>query len=264
MQVKFFRNLVLFGLFIYLPFQSMAWGMLGHRIVGEVAEAHLNKKALKKVQDILGPETMAIASTWADFIKSDTSYRYLNNWHYLDFDEDMPYNSMLAFFQQDAGADVYTKINFLANELKDKKLPQDKKVFDLRMLIHLVGDVHQPMHVGHKADLGGNKIKVMWFGETSNLHRVWDEQIIESQELSYTEYTAAIDHPTKDEIKKWQSDSVSQWIFDTHQLSERIYSDVKPDQRLSYDYEYKYLSVVNDQLLKGGIRLAGLLNSIFG
>jgi hypothetical protein len=263
MQIRSFRVLLFIGVFYYLPVQSMAWGKLGHRIVGEVAQAHLTKKAARKVKEILGDETMAMASNWADFVRSDPGYKYLNDWHFLDFDEDMPYDAMFTFFQKDTAVNVYSRVNYLVNELKNKNLAQDRKVFDLKMLIHLVGDMHQPLHVGRKGDLGGNKIKVMWFGEPSNLHKVWDEQLIQHQELSYTEFTTAIDHPTKEQISKWQSDPVGEWVFEAHQLEEKISKEIKPDEKLSYDYSFKYLATLNEQLLKGGVRLAGLLNQVF-
>jgi hypothetical protein len=263
MQGKYLRNLLLAGLFLYLPFQSMAWGMTGHRVVGQIAETYLTAKARKNVRAILGAESMAMASTWADFIKSDTSYKYLNSWHYLDFDGDPTRDVMFKYFQKDTTVDIYTKINALAAELKNKDLPQDKKLFDLRMLIHLVGDVHQPMHVAHTTDLGGNTVKVSWFGEPSNLHRVWDEQLIEYQELSYTEYANAINRTTASQREDLQSSPVGEWLLETHKISEEIYKDIKPEQKLSYSYNFKYVGTVNDQLLKGGVRLAGLLNSIF-
>jgi hypothetical protein len=263
MQGKHLRNLLLAGLFLYLPFQSMAWGMIGHRVVGQIAENYLNAKARKNVREILGTETMAMASTWADYIKSDTNYKYLNNWHYLDFNEGLSQNTMSTYLQKDTAADIYTRINSLAEELRNKNLSHDKKLFDLRMLIHLVGDLHQPMHLAHSSDLGGNTVKVMWFGEASNLHRVWDEQLIEYQQLSYTEYADAINHTTTQQRKDLQSSTVGDWLLETHAISEQIYKDTKPEQKLSYAYNFKYINILNEQLLKGGVRLAGLLNSIF-
>ncbi|HMU71739.1 MAG TPA: S1/P1 nuclease, partial [Ferruginibacter sp.] len=82
--------------------------------------------------------------------------------------------------------------------------------------------------------------------------------------LSYTEYVAAINHTTKEQRELWQSEPVSQWIWNSYQLAEKIYADVKPEDKLGYPYNYKYIGIVNQQLLKGGVHLAGLLNEIFG
>ena len=70
MNILSLKKLFLFGTLLYIPCQSMAWGMLGHRVVGQVAESYLSKKAKGEVKNILGTESMAMASNWADFIKS--------------------------------------------------------------------------------------------------------------------------------------------------------------------------------------------------
>ena len=135
----------------------------------------------------------------------------------------------------------------------------------LRLVIHIVGDLHQPLHVSPEGDAGGNDIKVQWFGQSSNLHRVWDEQLIEYQELSYTEYTAAINHTTSVQRAKWQKQPISDWLIESYKISEALHDELKePNPRLSYLYNFKHVQTLNDQLLKGGVRLAGVLNAIFG
>ncbi|MBI3233025.1 MAG: S1/P1 Nuclease, partial [Bacteroidetes bacterium] len=79
------KRLAILTLFLYLPFCSMAWGVLGHRIVGQIADTYLTKTAKKEIFKILGNESVAMASNWPDFIKSDPAYSYLNNWHYINF-----------------------------------------------------------------------------------------------------------------------------------------------------------------------------------
>ncbi len=259
------KALFFVAVLFYLPFQSMAWGMLGHRIVGEIASSYLTPKARFEIQKILGDESIAIASTWADFIKSDTSYKYLNNWHWIDFDKDLTFPQMEKVLQNDTRADAYTKINFLVKELKNKKLGRDKKIMYLRLLIHIVGDVHQPFHVSEEGDNGGNNLKVQWFNEPSNIHRVWDEQLIEYQELSYTEYTRAINHASQKQKTEWQKQPIPVWLFDLYTISQQLRKDLQdPTPKLGYQYNFKNIAIVNQQLLKGGIHLAGLLNQIFG
>ena len=105
----------------------------------------------------------------------------------------------------------------------------------------------------------------MWFSDSKNLHQVWDDQLILFQQLSYTEYSTAINHTTGEQRKEWQQQPVSTWIYQSYQLAEKIYSEIKlPDQRLDYKYNYNYISTLNQQLLLGGVHLAGLLNDIFG
>jgi S1/P1 Nuclease len=265
MMRRFFQSVLFLGLFFSLPFRSMAWGMLGHRIVAQIADSYLNAKARAAIKQIMGNESLAMAANWADFIKSDTSYRYLETWHYIDFPKGMSYDQMKQELKTDSAADVYTAINRIVNELKNKNLPQEKKLFDLRLLIHFIGDIHQPLHVGVEGTSGGNDIKVTWFGTPTNLHRVWDANLIEYQQLSYTEYVTDINHTTLAQRKKWQGQPLSQWLFESYSLAEQIEGEVtEQNAKLSYRYNFDHVQTLNEQLLKGGVRLAGLLNSIFG
>ena len=250
---------------LYIPLYSMAWGALGHRIVAGIAESYLTKKARRQIAAILGNESMAIASTWADFIKSDPEYNYLSPWHYANIKAGLSEQDFRSYLQADTTTDAYAKLQFLIAQLKDKSLPANTKQMYLRLLIHIVGDVHQPMHLGRLEDLGGNKISVMWFRDSTNLHAVWDEKIIEAQQLSYTEYIAAINHTTRQQRLSWQRQSLSDWLYESYQASGQLYHEInRPWQRLSYRYSFDHLGFVNESLLKAGVRLAGVLNEIFG
>ena len=263
MILRHIKKAATLALFVYLPFSSMAWGLLGHRIVGQIADAYLTKHTRKEIAKILGNESVAMASNWPDFIKSDPSMSYLSPWHYCDIKGGLNQTEFVSVLDKDTAVDAYTKINFLVKELKNKDLEKDKKAMYLKLLIHIVGDVHQPLHVGRPEDQGGNKIKVLWFDASYNLHQIWDDQLITYQKLSYTEYTAAINFTTEAQRKEWQAQPLSIWLWESYQLAEKIYADIKPEQKLSYRYNYDYIDSLNDRLLKGGVHLAGLLNDIF-
>ena len=264
--MKIYRliKVVLLLLVGYLPFVSLAWGVEGHRIVGQIAESYLTVNAKKEINKILGTETIAMVSNWGDFVKSDPSYDYLYHWHYLDLKSGLTIGEVQSFLDKDTIADTYTKIHFLVTELKNKKLSKEKKVIYLKLLIHFVGDIHQPLHAGMEENLGGNKIKVMWFNDSKNLHVIWDSELILFQQLSYTEYTTAINHTSYEQRKRWQKEPISDWVIESYQLTQKICDEItQPNQRLEYKYNFKYLSILNQQLLKGGVHLAGLLNDIF-
>ena len=263
MKLKSLKKLLLIGLLCYIPFQTMAWGMLGHRVVGQIADSYLNKKTSREIKKILGNESVAMASNWADFIKSEPVYNYLGNWHYINLPAGINQAQLQHSLERDTVTDAYTRILFLTSELKNKSLAHDKKVMYLRLLIHIVGDLHQPMHTGHLDDLGGNRVQVSWFGQPSNLHRVWDSDLIESKELSYTEYTNSINFIQKSQLHLLQSEDLAKWVSDSYQISENIYAHVKSGDKLSYRYIYDNLAIADQQLLKGGVHLAGLLNTIF-
>lgn len=260
-----FKKISLIVLFFYLPFHSFAWGMLGHRVVGQIAESYLTPRAKTEIRKILGTESLAMASNWMDFIKSDTTLKYLDSWHYINFDSGLTYNEVKAYLKTDTAVDAYTKLNFIIDQLKNWRTAKAKKLFYLRLLIHIVGDIHQPLHVSAKGTTGGNDVKVQWFGEPSNLHRVWDTHLPEFQQLSYTEFTNAINFTKPRERRLWQSQPISQWLFESYTMAQKITAEIKqPNQRLSYVYNYNYVETMNEQMVKGGVRLAALLNQIFG
>jgi hypothetical protein len=113
-------------------------------------------------------------------------------------------------------------------------------------------------------DQGGNGFKVNWFSTPTNLHSVWDSQLIDFQQLSYTEYAGAINHTTAEQRAEWQKAPISQWLFESNQIAEKLYTEIKPGDTLNYKYNFTHIETLNQQLLKAGVRLAGVLNEIFG
>lgn len=252
------KILLLFALCLGFA-DCFAWGQTGHRVTGEIAEAHLSAKAKKSISEILGHESLAMVSTFMDEIKSDSSYRHLDPWHYCTIPTGETYEGAGTPEQ----GDVVSAISKLVAELKSKKFTEGDEAFTLKLLVHLVGDIHQPLHVGNGQDRGGNDIKLEYFWEPSNLHRVWDTGIIDGTRLSYTEYTAWINHPDKAEVELWQSASVVEWAYESMTYRRGIY--VLPENmKLSYAYDRAHLPTVNLRLVQAGVRLAGLLNEIYG
>ena len=151
---------------MYMPFSGSAWGVTGHRIVGQIADSYLTKKARTELGKILGFESIAMASNWPDFIKSDPAYNYLSTWHYVNLKSGLSFDEVKNFLTADAATDAYTKISFLIGQLKTNKLlPQETKQLYVRLLIHIVGDIHQPMHLGRPDDRGGNAVRIKWFSD---------------------------------------------------------------------------------------------------
>jgi hypothetical protein len=265
MKANFFKKLAMGIAMLCTPIFSQAWGLEGHRICGQIADSYLTPKARAAIQAILGNESIAMASNWADFIKSDDNYKYLSSWHYIDFDKAYTYPEMQDFLAHDTNVDAYTKLTFMIGELKKKDISKENKLLYLRMVIHIVEDLHQPMHTGHTTDQGGNKVNISWFNDQTNLHSVWDSKLIDFQQLSYTEYVAVINHTTLTERTEWQKAPISQWLFESNQLAEKIYAETAKMEKFSpYNYNFMFLNTMNEQMLKGGVRLAGVLNQLFG
>ncbi len=258
------KKLILACAFIYAPIAANAWGVIGHRIVGEIAESYLNPNARKAVKQILGNETLAMSANWADLIKSDSTFKYLNSWHYVNLPEGLDKKAVSSYLDTFDEPNIYSKTNEMIAMLKNPKTSANDKVFALRILVHLMGDMHQPMHTARKEDLGGNRINVMWFGQRSNLHRVWDEQLIDFQQLSYTEYTKAINFATPLQLATWNKASIKDCVYESYEVCNKIYATgIKKEDKLTYNYNFDWINTVNEQLLKGGVRLANVINEIY-
>ena len=235
------------------------WGQNGHRIVGDIAAEYLSPDARQAVDRVLGPTSMAIASTWMDKIKSDPAYDYTHDWHWVTIPNGMTYEET----EKNPNGDLIKTLRRIISELKNGDLTAKEERENLKMLIHLVGDIHQPLHVGNGQDRGGNEAEVEWFYEETNLHSVWDTDMIEYTKLSYTEFSAAINHPTEKQIKKWQNTSVIDWAYESVELRDEVY-DLPDNRQIGYKYQYQNRDLLDQRLLKAGVRLAGVLNEIYG
>ena len=243
---------------------ASAWGVTGHRVVAEIAQRHLNAKAKKEIHKLIGAAPLAFWANWPDFIKSDTAWRFAGKWHYVDLPGHIAKYDFIRDLKALRGENLYTQILAMQAQLQDKSLPADKRQTALKFLIHLVGDLHQPLHVGRNEDQGGNRIQVSWFNKPSNLHALWDETLVDFQQWSYTEYATVLDIADKTQVQQWQNSSYEDWFYESHVLSDKIYDQTPQNAKLSYQYNYLFVQDLNDQLLKAGLRLAKILNSIFG
>ena len=236
------------------------WGKTGHRTTGEIAQQHLSNKAKKAIADLLDGHSLAYVANFADDIKSDPDYRKYGPWHYVNIAPDKTeYDQAEAY----KGGDLVQAIEKAVEVLKDKNSSREEKQFDLKMLVHWLGDLHQPFHVGRSADKGGNDIQVRWFGEGSNIHRVWDSQMIDSYQMSYTELTENRDKLSRNEIKALEAGELLDWVYESREIADELYASVEIGEKLGYEYMYKWFPTVRTQLQKGGIRLAKLLNDIY-
>ena len=130
------------------------------------------------------------------------------------------------------------------------------------MLIHLIGDIHQPFHVGCCDDRGGNNVKVKWFGDGSNLHRVWDSDMIDGTRLSYTELANAVGKPSGETLLKLLKGTSWDWAKESMSMRKQVYA--MGDGNLGYKYSYQHFGNVKQRILEAGVRLAGVLNTIYG
>ena len=237
-----------------LPSPAAAWGLNGHRTVGQIAANHLAPETARAVAELIGPQSLARVSTWADEIRSDPAWAHADPWHYIDF----PDEDTLETAERAPEGDVLEAMERFEAVLRDREAPLEERARALKFLVHFVGDVHQPLHVGRGDDRGGNEVVVLWFGEPTDLHTVWDTKLIEDRRLSYTELAEFLDHPRPEEVARWQADGYREWIRESKALRETVYD--LGDRRLSWSYADRSWPIVERRLLQAGIRLAGLLD----
>lgn len=240
-------------------YATKKWGATGHRAVGAIADQYTSNKTKRHLKKILNHQSLALVSTFSDEIKADPRFKEFETWHYVNMSFDEDYESS----EKNAKGDLVTGIAYCEKVLKDDNASDADKTFYLKMLIHLVGDLHQPMHIGREEDRGGNDIKVKWQFKDTNLHRVWDSQMLESYNMSYSELAKNAEFMTKKEVRLLQQGSVVDWVNSTQHITKTIYNSVEEGENLHYAYSYKYLELARTQLQVAGIRLAKILNDLF-
>ena len=193
-------------------------------------------------------------------------------WHYVTLNG-------IIYDHAPAEGDALEALNHYRDVLRDPRATLAEKQTALRFIVHLVGDLHQPLHVGKCCDRGGNEVKVKWFGRDLNLHSVWDSALVDEEQLSFTEMAAKLDrHTSPQDVIDWWDINPRDWISESAQIRETIYPSaptkpakpVKGKKRkgpalpeLSYGYVYKFTPIMERRLQQAGVRLAAYLNDIY-
>lgn len=256
---------------LILSFKALAWGPTGHRVVGEVATKFLTASSLDQVSTILGGQSLARVANWPDEIKSEPqTYKYTFNWHYTDWADEAHDHD-----ETNSSGLLITSIREQLRVLKDPAAASAAKAFALKMVIHLVGDLHMPLHVGNGQDQGGNNCRVYFHNKATNLHALWDEGLIDFTKLSYSEMTDFVSQGRRPaDVASWKMGDLIDWARESKTLRLTIYPGpadkaycrkelpVADDElpRLAYEYSYQFLPIVEQRLFQAGVRLAVLLN----
>lgn len=270
-QMKRFFTAFLCISLLLSSISSYAWGPKGHDVVAAIAEQHLTKKARKALNELLDGKSIVYYSSWMDNIQNspywENGYNKTKTWHYANVDKGLTYQTM----KKNENGDVVTGLEFLTKELTENydNLTDSMRVDYVKMIVHMVGDLHCPMHAGRLSDLGGNRMKVKWFGQNTNLHSVWDSKMIDSaRKWSYTEWVEHLDRTSPKYRKSIMRGTYEEWFTETVDGAASIYDYVESldseNTNLSYQFVYDFSPLLEDRLLVGGLRLAYVLNTIFG
>jgi hypothetical protein len=246
-----------------ITFILISWGRVGHEAIGYIASAHLTPKTEAAIKDLLGNETLADISTYADEIRPDSFFQYTAPWHYIDVPPEENFKQFQTSVYLQTTPNLYIALNHWQRVLANPKTNRSIKIFALKMVVHLVGDLHQPLHVAREEDKGGNLIYVLFDGDSTNLHAVWDTKLIEHKGLSASDLAKEWDFATPEDIKSWQADPLIGWLYESNHVSNHIYDENPAGKNLGQTYYDHHIELVRQRIDQAGIRLAGILNQCF-
>lgn len=237
---------------------ALAWGKTGHRVIAAIADRGLSAEARAHVRLLLGSESLDEAATWPDEMRSDPAefwQKTATPWHYVtvpgrEYDGAPP------------EGDALTALGHFRAVLRDPAASQADKQLALRFVVHIVGDLHQPLHVGAPGDRGANDVKVTFAGRPTNLHSVWDALLVDDEQLSFTELAERLTRrTTPEQVIAWTDPEPLDWIRESATIRPTLYP--KGSTELGWEYIYQYRPVMERRLAQGGVRLAAYLNELF-
>lgn len=275
------RNLLYF-IFLLLPLPALAWGPEGHQIVAMIAMDHLSPTAARAVREILGKKTLAEEASWADIVKRKPpknkpwyrDFSYTEPWHYINLPIDQKVDAV-SFPRYLKGRDnVVSQIPLQADVLKDPSLKPREKRDALRFLVHLVGDVHMPLHCAVSGDdEGGNTEMVKFGGKRMSLHAFWDRLPDWRRTGDSRALANRIERTlTPAQERAWTKGDPETWALESYLIAKRT---VYPGyERLRARDNRRVLvlrdadaeeaeEIVDERLAKAGLRLAATLNDLF-
>lgn len=244
---------------------AFAWWDDEHRTIAIIADNHLSTDARKQLEQLVGDNSLAELALWADSIKSDSQWAHTKPWHYINIDSAESIQSLKSA----DGDDILWALEHFYAQLANPELSVEVRRQALQFFVHFVADVHQPLHVGSRRDRGGNRVPVSWFGAAAkyNLHQVWDG-LLTGIQGSPAKYAQQLDRATDSQIRQWQQSTFRDWILESHQLLDQVYSVGAANQDAkSPNLDHQYLKanrpVAERRLLQAGIRLAHYLDKAF-
>lgn len=246
-----------------LPATAQAWSHDGHRAAATITAARLCGSAADQVAQLLGDMTVLEASTWPDGIRGETRWAHTRDWHYINIGDDE------SFAALDDGrvsrgqllSAIRANLAVLADELESPARRREA----LSFVIHLVADLHQPLHVGRSEDRGGNTITVRFAGEETNLHRLWDGGLLRSAGLRQDDYRRTLAPLVALGAAAWESGTLEDWAEESRRLRPWVY-DFDARRRvplISKRYAETGRQITALRLAQAGVRTAWLLNGFW-
>lgn len=234
-----------------------AWGPQGHKLVALIARSQLSDNVIETVNFYLKGMSWEDAACWMDDVQDNSKFDYMKTWHYINIPKDKTY-------VQTKEQNVVTKLEFCIRMLQYRSFQSEETINEsLKLLFHLIGDIHQPLHCGYEEDKGGNTVHLYLVQKETNLHKLWDSEIIRERKMDmwYCAKVLVGMKLTDSKRKEIEKVDVVKWLNESRSLLPNVYSisGGKIDQ--------KYIDLnaphVERQLIKAGLRLAAILNQYF-
>ncbi len=271
MPQSFKTYVIAFGVILgSLPIDANAWSALGHQTSAAIADSYLSSNSRGKVQSILNGESMEKASTWADAIKDSTDWKHTKYYHYKNIPLGETYLDDLQTLTESKRerGDIIRALLRAEDIIVDKKTSPSDRKNALRFYIHLLGDLHQPLHAGFVHDSGGNSVSVTWYGYKTNLHSLWDRSLLltygkihfpTANLYSPQDLAASFSPVSTSTLKKWSKGSYEDWLNEAIVYRDEAYKNLKATNDAYYAAHAKTLEM---QLHKAGYRMALLLEEL--
>lgn len=249
------------ALAVLIAANAFGWGQKGHDTVAFIAENHFTQATADSVANILDGKSAVYWANWLDNASHTPQYAYSKTWHYKNIDAGQSFDKAPKIKE----GDIVRALDAQILILKSPTATKQEKSLALKIIIHLLGDIHQPMHMGHASDRGGNHWNVKNFNRSTNLHSSWDSFLPEqAHKWSYSEWQSQIDRLSPaEQAEILEKRTPESWARETYDICTQIYETTPEGTTIAYDYVAEWTPVVEQQFLRGGLRLADLLNSIF-
>lgn len=251
------RLVSLFALLTSVSIASFGWGRTGHHTIVDIAQNYVSKSTLDSINKYLSNDTWHAASTWMDELRGNSQFDYMRKWHYINVDKGQAYNPTI-----ENGDNVVTQLDSAIFKLKNRRnLTPEQVTINLKVIFHLMGDLHNPMHAGYGSDRGGNNVKVVYNGKSFNLHRIWDTEIIETNQYYKDNISNKINNTKKRELKRIVKGNATTWFIDARNALPTVYS--LTSDTITTEYLEHGHPVAENLLFSAGVRLGFTLNDIF-
>lgn len=245
---------LLFTLLALIPAMLSAWGPVGHSLVGEIAFKYLNEDAKAQVKKYLEGKSLADVANWMDQIRDEQPKT--KPLHFINIEKDQTYVDAKK-------PNIVTTLKQVIHDLDEYgDYSSGQTEINIKYLVHLVGDLHQPLHVGYGIDIGGNNVVVNFKGKKQKLHGIWDSGIIKQAGIDYNACMAEAGKLSEADIKKIAEIDPLAWMNESRANLKSVYN-FKKNEPISDEYIQQSADIIKTQLVRAGIRLAAVLNKAF-